>query len=81
MSQASSAAKSPRISRIILFLLSSAARSPASRTPSHFQQPVPPDLDLYRPVPGSDPLFKRELRLTFEDYQVYGATPESPAST
>ena len=23
----------------------------------------------------SDPLFKRELRLTFEDYQIYGATP------
>jgi len=34
------------------------------------------DLDLYiGQFQVSDPLFKRELRLTFEDYQVYRATP------
>lgn len=34
------------------------------------------DLDLYfGQFQASDPLFKRELRLTFEDYQVYRTTP------
>lgn len=34
------------------------------------------DLDLYvGQFQVSDPLFKRELRLTFEDYQIYKATP------
>ena len=34
------------------------------------------DLDLYvGQFQVSDPLFKRELRLTFEDYHIYGAKP------
>jgi hypothetical protein len=34
------------------------------------------DIDLYvGQFQISDPLFKRELRLTFEDYQIYRATP------
>lgn len=34
------------------------------------------ELDLYAgQFQASDPLFKRELRLTFEDYQVYRTTP------
>ncbi len=34
------------------------------------------DLDLYLgQFQVSDPLFKRELRLTYEDYEVYGAAP------
>ncbi len=32
------------------------------------------DLDLYvGQFQVSDPLFKREIRLPFEDYQIYGA--------
>jgi hypothetical protein len=38
------------------------------------------DLDFYiGQFQVSDPLFKRELRLTFEDYQVYRATPGESA--